>query len=114
MYSGKCNLNSVSVNDNRSSSAFNGNQFIQDNFIKFKLNLPKSCSNFISRSEVGKLPTKIKIWSQMMKYFVRLSQGKRYRRWCNDMCQLNQFPLTNSVGYILYNPWNVDNDRHPM
>ena len=46
-------------------------QFVQDNFIKYALNLPKQLNNYISRSEVSKLPLKLKIWSQMVKYLNR-------------------------------------------
>ena len=60
---------------NSNSNAFSGIQLVQDNFIKFTLNLPKNCSNFISRSEVGKYSLKFKIWTQMVKYFLRLCQS---------------------------------------
>ena len=63
LFRGKCNLNSVPINDNCSSSTFKEIQPIQDNFTKFALNLPKNCSNFISRSEVGKFSVNVKIWS---------------------------------------------------
>ena len=68
IYSGKCDLNSISLKDNSNSNAFSGIQLVQDTFIKFTLNLPKNCSNFISRSEVGKFPLNVKIWTQMVKY----------------------------------------------
>ena len=61
IYSGKCDLNFISLKDNSNSNAFSGIQLVQDNFIKFTLNLPKNCSNFISRSEVGKFPLNVKI-----------------------------------------------------
>ena len=75
IYRGKCDLNSISLKDNSNSNTFSGIQLVQDNFIKFTLNLSKNCSNFISRSEVGKFPLIVKIWTQMVKYFLRLCQG---------------------------------------
>ena len=75
IYSGKCDLNSISLKDNSNSNAFSGIQHVQDNFTKFTLNLPKNCSNFINRSEVGKFPLNVKIWTQIVKYFLRLCQG---------------------------------------
>ena len=75
IYSGKCDLNFISLKDNSNSNAFSGIQLVQDNFIKFTLNLPKNCSNFISRCEVGKFSLNVKIWTQMVKYFLRLCQG---------------------------------------
>ena len=49
-------------------------QFVQDNFIKYAFYLPKQCSNYISRNEVSKLPLKLKIWSQMVKYLYNLNR----------------------------------------
>ena len=74
IYSGKCNINPIPVEDNFSPNAFKEIQLVQNNFIKYVLNLPKQCSNYISRSEVGKFPLNLKIWSQMVKYFIRLKQ----------------------------------------
>ena len=56
-------------------------QLVQDHFIKYALNLPKQCSNYISGSEVGKLPLNLKIWSQMVKYLFHLNRKptKRFR-----------------------------------
>ena len=48
--SGKCDLNSISLKDNSNSNAFNGIQLVQDNFIKFTLNLPKNCWGYFTSS----------------------------------------------------------------
>ena len=61
--SGKCNINPISIEDNFSPNAFKEIQLVQDNFIKYTLTLPKQCSNYISRSEMGKFPLNLKIWS---------------------------------------------------
>ena len=63
IYSEKCDINSISLKDNSNSNASSGIQPVQDNFIKFTFNLPKNCSNFISRSEVGKFPLNVKVWT---------------------------------------------------
>ena len=47
---------------------------VHDNYIKYALNLPKNCGNQLSRSEIETFPLCLKICSQMVKYFLRLSQ----------------------------------------
>ena len=124
IYSGKCYLNSISLKDISNSNAFSGILLVQDDFIKFTLNLPKNCSNFISRSEVGKFPLNVKIWTQMVKYFLRLCQGTN-NEIINDaaICAIStnsrwvQTPIrllktkTNGYAYILYNPKTVDRNK---
>ena len=122
IYSGKCDLNSILLKDNSKSYAFSGIQLVQGNFIKFTLNLSKNCSNFISRSEVGKFPLNVKVWTQMVKYFLRLCQGTNNEIiddgvicaisinscWVQTITRLLK---TNGYAYVLHNPKNVDRNK---
>ena len=122
IYSGKCNINPISVEDNFSPNAFKKIQLVQNNFIKYVLNLPKQCSNYISRSEVGKFLLNLKIWSQMVKYFIRLKQGTNNKilndasicaaqintRWMQTLSRLLK---TNGFADVLSNPQNLSGDQ---
>ena len=68
---------SISIKANFFPSACKDIQMINDKYIKYAINLPKRCSNLISRAEVGKYPIQFKVWSQMIKYFIRVAQGTR-------------------------------------
>ena len=122
IYNGKCDPNSISLKDNSNSNAFSRIQLVQDNFIKFTLNLPRNCSNFISRSEVGMFPLNVKIWTQMVKYFLRLYQGTNNEiiddtaicaisinsRWVQTITRLLK---ANGYAYVLHSPKNVDRNK---
>ena len=62
------------MRDNYSASMFNEIQLTHNNFIKYSLNIQKNSSSLVSRNEVEKFPLSTKIWSQMVKYFLRLLQ----------------------------------------
>ena len=53
---------------------FNEIQLTHDNFIKYSLNIQKNSNSLVSKNEAGKFPLSTKIWSQMVKYFLWLSQ----------------------------------------
>ena len=72
-------------------SAIQEIQFVQGNFIKYALNLAKQCSNYISRSEVNKLPLKLKIWSQMVKYLYNLNGNQQQNFRCFNICCSNEY-----------------------
>ena len=97
-------------------------QFVQDNFIKYTLNLPKQCSNYISRSEVSKLPLKLKIWSQMVEYLYNLNRGTNnkildnvsiYAARINTcwMQTLSRLLKTNGFAYVLFDTQNLNRDQ---
>ena len=96
-------------------------QLVQDHFIKYALNLSKQCSNYISGSEVGKLPLNLKIWSQMVKYLLHLNRKQQkssdnasiYAAQINTcwMQTLSRLLKTNGFAYVLFNAQNLNRDQ---
>ena len=88
---------------------------------KYALNLPKQCSNYISGSEVGKLPLNLKIWSQMVKYLLHLNRKQQksldnasiYAAQINTcwMQTLSRLLKTNGFAYVLFNAQNLNRDQ---
>ena len=113
--------NGLKIKDNYKIEGCQEIEQIQDSFLKYCINVPKHCSNVISRAELGKFPLQFKVQAQMVKYFLRIAQGTGNKlldeayassqetdsSWIQNM---KRFLESNGFANVFTNPCTVNKD----
>ena len=95
---------------------------VQDKFLKHCIGVTNNCYNVISRAELGKFPLQLKVHSQMIKYFLRLTHST-----ANDVINdaficakeinsqyfqtVTKLLKSNGFSYVISSPLSVDKHK---